>query len=69
MQMKNPVLPKGEVITVFTKERVELGDGTFLRSEYIAEMNTTVYQCKEHTILAKGDHYVRSAGQMILVTV
>jgi hypothetical protein len=56
-------LQQGMSITVYDSKRVELGEGTFLRKSWHPELKTTAYECREHTILAKGDHFVKIRGQ------
>lgn len=57
-------LKPGQKIVVYTGQREELGEGTFLRREVHADMNVIAYECEEHTILAKGSHFVRVDGQL-----
>ncbi len=56
--------PPGTKITVFDGRRVELGEGTLRRHEFQAERELTVYECEEHVILAKGDHYLKVDGKI-----
>ncbi len=53
------MLAPGAKITVYTAEKVELGEGTFLRKTEHADLGMTAYECREHTILAKGRHYLK----------
>lgn len=55
-------LPPGTKIVVFDQHRVELGEGTLIRQEYEVDRELTVYECEEHVILAKGEHYLKVAG-------
>ena len=54
-------IERGQKIVVLDGERRELGEGTFISRDRHGEM--TVYECREHTILAKGEHYVRVGGE------
>ena len=54
--------PPGTKITVFDSGRVELGEGTLRRYEFQADRLLTIYECEEHVILAKGDHYLKVDG-------
>lgn len=62
-------LKRGQKIAVYDSERRELGEGTFVRLSQIEDMNMMAYECAEHTILAKGVHFVRVEGQVIEVRV
>ena len=53
----------GAKITVYDHLRNELGKGTFKVREYQAERDLTVYECEEHVMLAKGEHYILVAGK------
>jgi hypothetical protein len=55
-------LKKGQKIAVYDERRRELGEGTLIRVTRHSEMNMTAYECEEHTILAKGEHFVRAGG-------
>lgn len=55
-------LKPGQKIVVYSGQREELGEGTFKRREVHADMNMVAYECEEHTILAKGSHFVRVDG-------
>lgn len=57
----------GQKIAVYTEQKIELGEGTFRAREWLPDMNTTAYECDEHTILARGAHYVRTGGQWFFV--
>ncbi len=57
-------LNTGEKIVVYDSRKIELGEGTFLRCEKILSLGITVYECREHAILAKGVHYVRKDDQL-----
>lgn len=54
----------GDKIKVYDSSQIELGEGTLIKTERIPGMAMTVYECQEHTILAKGTHYVRLGGQL-----
>jgi hypothetical protein len=55
-------LKKGQKIAVYDGRRRELGEGTLIRVTQHSEMNMTAYECEEHTILAKGEHFIRIEG-------
>ncbi len=61
-------LRPGEKIAVYNYERQELGEGTFIRLTPHAEMNLLAYECEEHTILARGDHFLRVAGRLRFIS-
>ena len=50
-----------------TDRRVELGEGTFLRRTVYVDLNMIAYECEEHTILARGDHFIRLHGRLQFV--
>lgn len=54
----------GQRIVVFNQKREELGEGTFIRRTHHKDMDMIAYECEEHTILARGDHYLRLEGQL-----
>jgi hypothetical protein len=58
------MLERGSKITVYDGEQVELGEGTLLQKVEHPEMNLVVYECKEHLILARGEHWLKIAGKM-----
>ena len=58
-------LKVGQKIVVFDANKIELGEGTFLRRTPVPEMKMVAYECEEHTILAKSPHYVR-VGETLL---
>ena len=62
------MLQPGAKITVFDDQRVELGEGTFLRKTIVQDLKLTAYECREHTILAKGDHYLKVGGTISRVS-
>lgn len=49
----------GKKIVVYDSQNVELGEGTFLSRSLIADRGVTVYECVEHVILAKGQHFLK----------
>jgi len=59
-----PGIRRGQKIVVFNKQRQELGEGTFIRCTQHKDMDVVAYDCEEHTILARGDHYLRVEGQL-----
>ena len=61
------MLQPGMKIVVYTDKKVELGEGTYVRTSTHPDMRMTVYECQEHTILAKGKHYLRVAGELQLI--
>jgi hypothetical protein len=58
---------RGQKIAIFNQKRQELGEGTFIRRTQHKEMDMTAYECEEHTILARGDHYLRVEGKLHFV--
>lgn len=54
----------GDKITVYDSTKTELGEGTLIKTEKISGLNMMVYECREHTILAKGTHFVLRAGSL-----
>jgi hypothetical protein len=58
-----PPLQPGSKITVFDRLKNELGEGTLKRREFEAGRDLTVYECEEHVILAKGEHYLKVDGK------
>jgi hypothetical protein len=60
-------IAKGEKIVVYDSKKVELGEGTFVEREYIPAMKVTAYECLEHTILARGGHWLKVRGEMHFV--
>lgn len=56
-------LKQGLKIVVYDGTKIELGEGTLIAVCLHRDMNLTAYECEEHTILAKGDHYVRLHGK------
>lgn len=66
MSFVSPFLP-GDKITVFDENRIELGEGTLIRVEALADIKMVAYECREHIILAKSTHYVRRADDFIKV--
>lgn len=62
------MIKAGEKIVVFDSNKVELGEGTFIRQTIHADLRMTAYECEEHTILAKGSHYLKVRGQTIHIT-
>lgn len=61
------MLNAGEKIAVYDSKKVELGEGTFLKQTFHPELKMIAYECQEHTILAKGPHYVKVKGKMLLI--
>ncbi len=59
--------PPGTKIIVFDQHRVELGEGTLVHREYEADRDLMVYECEEHVILARGEHYLEVAGVLYQV--
>jgi hypothetical protein len=57
----------GDKIVVYDGQKVELGEGTFIRRTLHPDLRMTAYECNEHTILAKGAHYVKVRGRLIPV--
>jgi hypothetical protein len=53
----------GRRIVVFDDQQIELGEGTLERRSQ--EGPLTAYECREHTILVKGAHWVSVDGRMI----
>ncbi len=53
------MLSVGDKITVYDLANAELGEGTFMRKSYLPDLKMTAYECKEHTILAKGVHFLK----------
>lgn len=68
-ESRNPMdeLRPGLKIIVYTDRRVELGEGTFLRRTLHEDINMVAYECEEHTILARGDHFIRLHGRLQFV--
>ena len=62
--MNFPSLQAGQRIVVYDTRKQELGEGTLLRQTVHGDMNLIAYECEEHTILARGDHYVRVSGEL-----
>lgn len=62
------MLKTGEKIIVYDSKKVELGEGTFLRQTFHGDLKMIAYECKEHTILAKGPHFLKVNGQTLLIT-
>ena len=60
-------LRAGLKIVVYTGRRVELGEGTFVRRTVHPDLNMVAYECEEHTILARGDHFIRLHGRLQFV--
>lgn len=60
-------LRAGLKIVVYTDRRVELGEGTFVRRTIHSDLNMVAYECEEHTILARGDHFIRLHGRLQFV--
>lgn len=59
-----PALTSGMKITVYDGARVELGEGTLLTKVEHPDMNLVVYECREHLILARGEHWLKLRGEM-----
>lgn len=59
-----PEIKTGEKIVVFNGQRQELGEGTFIALTKHPELNLVAYECEEHTILARGDHYLQIDGEV-----
>lgn len=57
------VINPGQKISVRNAQGEELGEGTFLQQTYHEDLDMTAYECEEHTILARGEHYVRVDGR------
>jgi len=57
----------GQLIVVYNKQREELGEGTLVRRTIHLDLEMVAYECEEHTILARGAHYVRVNGQLHFV--
>ncbi len=55
-------LKRGQKIIVFDAQKCELGEGTLIRATPHSDLGVIAYECVEHTILAKGIHYVRLPG-------
>lgn len=60
-------LSEGQKITVYDSTKTELGEGTFIERNFMQAMNMTIYECREHAILAKGDHWLKLNGEMHFV--
>lgn len=58
------MLASGTHITVFDSAKNELGEGTLIRSQFHPDMGLTVYECKEHLILAKGIHWLKIGNEL-----
>lgn len=55
-------IPPGAHITVYDEKQTELGEGIFVNKT--SHGSLSAYECREHTILVRGTHYILLNGHL-----